>query len=185
MKVPRAVVFAFAALFASVLHAQSAGSMHKNLAAEAERLQTWSSDKVLIDAVKAQNARKVPLAEIQKIDKEWTGGKVRKEIMSGPCADRLRELSRQQNYYVEIFVSDNQGALVCANEPTTDYWQGDEPKWERAFLEGKGGLFIDRPKYDESAKATLATINLPIFEGKMAIGVITVGVVADKLPAAK
>lgn len=167
------------------LYAQSAGMMHKNLNAEAERLQGWSSDPVLVQAVKAQNAQKVSLAEIQRIDKEWIGGKLRKEVLTGPCANRLRELSHQQPYYVEVFVSDNQGALVCANERTSDYWQGDEPKWERAFLKGKGGLYIDRPKYDESAKATLATINLPIFDGKNAIGVITVGVVADKLPAAK
>jgi hypothetical protein len=179
---PIVVATLFLALAANA-PAQSAGQIHKRLTAEGERLRPWASDKMLVEAIKAQNARKVPLATIQQIDAEWRGGTVLKQITTSACANRLRELAKQQPYYVEVFVSDDQGALVCANSVTSDYWQGDEPKWIRSFNDGKGTLFIDRPRYDESAKATLAAISLPILDGEKTIGVITVGVITEKLPA--
>ena len=76
---------------------------------------------------------------------------------------------------------DNQGAIVCATAKTTDYWQGDEAKWERAYNAGKGDVFIDRPKLDESADARIAQISVPVMDGDRAIGAITVGVVVEKL----
>ena len=170
-------------MWTPILFAQSAGTMHTTLKAESERLKPWAADKVLVEAVKEQNGRKVPLTEIKKIDEAWKAGNVRKELTAGPCADRLRELSGNRAQYVEIFVTDNQGAIVCANSITSDYWQGDEPKWVQSFDGGQGAIFIDRPRYDESAKGTLAMISLPVMNGKSAIGVVTVGVVVEKIIA--
>lgn len=169
-------------LSAATASAQSAASTHKALTAEAQRLRTWTSDPLLITAVKTQNGRKTALAEIQRIDAEWRSGKLRGGVTTGECADHLRRLATEQPYYVEVFVSDNQGALVCSNVVTSDYWQGDEDKWTRAFAAGKGAVFIDRPRFDESAKTNLGGISLPIMDGSNAIGVLTVGVFTDKLP---
>ena len=171
------IVFAATAAFA-----QSAGTMHKALGAEAKRLERWASDGALISAAKAQTSMKMPLAEIMKIDEEWQAGRVRKETTTGACADRLRALVRERDYYVEAFVTDNQGALVCANAVTSDYYQGDEAKWSRAYDDGRGAVFVDRPRFDESAKATLGFISLPMRDGTTVIGVVTVGLVAEKLP---
>ncbi len=177
-----AVVLALSAVSA---FGQSAAMMHKALTAETERLRGWASDKVLLDALKAQNARKVSLDEIKKIDEQWKAGKVRKDIITGACADRIRQLAHEKPYTVEIFVSDNQGALVCANRVTTDYWQGDEEKWLHAFNGGHGRVFIDRPRFDESANANLGMISIPMFDGDRTIGVISIGVITDKLPPAQ
>jgi hypothetical protein len=76
---------------------------------------------------------------------------------------------------------DDQGAIVCATERTTDYWQGDEAKWQRAYNDGKGDVFIDRPKLDESANTRIAQISVPVMDGEKAIGAVTVGVVVEKL----
>jgi hypothetical protein len=76
---------------------------------------------------------------------------------------------------------DDQGALVCATAKTSDYWQGDEAKWQRAFNGGKGDVFIDRPKFDESAGARIAQISVPVMENGRAIGAVTVGVAIEKL----
>lgn len=176
------MVFAVATLTA---FGQSAGTAHKALTAESQRLRPWAMDPLLLDAVKAQNRRRVAMAEIRKIDQQWQAGAIRKDVMSGQCADRLRQLAKLRNYYVEIFVTDNQGALVCANVVTSDYWQGDEAKWTKAFNNGRGAEFVDRIRYDESAKATLGGISLPMFDGKNAIGVLTVGVKTEKLPPAR
>ena len=174
-----AAVLLFVAVTAS---AQSAAALHGALKAESERLRAWTTDALLLDAVRAQNSRGVALSDIQKIDEDWRSGKHRSDVVNGACADRLRELSAQRVYYVEVFVTDNKGALVCANAITTDYWQGDEDKWTRAFAGGRGAVFIDRPRFDESAKANLGFISVPIMEDGRAIGVVTAGVVTHKLP---
>ena len=97
--------------------ARSAEELHKTLQAEAQRLQSAGTDKAIIEVVRAQNARKVPLAEIQRIDKEWIAGGEKalvEKLTTNPCAERLRALLVPADRYNESFVMDNQGALVCA-----------------------------------------------------------------------
>jgi len=177
------VVLALTAIPTSIF-AQSAETMQKALDSEAKKLQAWSSDPAIIAAVKAQNAKRTPLAQIQKTDEQWIAGKaedVVKQVTTGACADRLRALVSASAAYAETFVMDDQGALVCATLKTSDYWQGDEAKWQRAFSSGKGALFIDRPKFDDSASTRLAQISVPVMEQGVAIGAITVGIAMDKL----
>lgn len=159
--------------------AQSADAIQKSLKTHAETIQAWSSDKELVAAVKAQNARKVAAAEVQRIDKGWTAGSetaLVKQLTTGPCADRLRALIAAHPSFGETMLMDDQGALVCASEKTSDYWQGDESKWQRSFDGGKGAVFIDRPRFDDSAVANLAQISVPVVDGAKVIGVLTVGV---------
>jgi len=174
----------FLALAAVVLllpgsvRAQSAKELQRVVNREAVKVSDWAADEVLVDAVKSQNARKVSLGEVQRLDREWLKGRaaeLARRVTTGPCADRLRSLVSKGPQYGETFVMDNQGALVCATQRTTDYWQGDEAKWIRAFDEGRGAVFIDRARVDDSARATLAQISLPIMEKGRAIGVITIG----------
>ncbi len=163
---------------------QSAGEVQKSLTAEAEKLRAIGNDPVIVAAAKAQNARNVSLAAIKVADERWMAGNetaLVKQVLSGPCADRLRALAGANPAYSETFAMDDQGALVCATAKTSDYWQGDEAKWERAFNGGKGDVFIDRPKFDESAKARIAQISIPIMDGDKAIGAVTVGIVIEKL----
>jgi hypothetical protein len=164
---------------AAAAYGQSAESIQKALSNEAAALSAWGSDKVFVDAVKAQNGKKVPLADIKRMDTEWMAGKgeeLVKRVTSGPCAEHLRALVTAHPGYGEAFLMDDQGALVCANARTSDYWQGDESKWQRSFADGKGAVFIDRPRFDDSAKAPLAQISVPVLDGGKAIGAITVGV---------
>ena len=46
-----------------------------------------------------------------------------------------------------------QGALIAATQRTSDYWQGDEAKWQRSFAGGAGSEFIDRFVTEEGAFA--------------------------------
>jgi hypothetical protein len=164
--------------------AQSAGDAQKLLTDEAAQLQKWGSDPAIVAAVKAQNAKKVSVAEVQGRDEQWTAGKAEalvKQVTTGACADRLRTLVAANAGYGETFVMDNQGALVCATTKTSDYWQGDEAKWQRAYDGGKGAVFIDRPKFDDSSAQRLAQISVPVIDNGAAIGAITIGIAIDKL----
>ena len=160
------------------LWGQSAEEIQKSLNANAGTLRAWTTEKALVDAVREQNARVMSQAEIEKNDKAWVEGKneaLVNAVITGPCADKLRDLATKSGYG-EAFLMDSRGALVCATQKTSDYWQGDESKWTRAFDGGKGALFIDRPRRDESANANLAQISVPVMENGKAIGVLTAGV---------
>lgn len=166
------------------VHAQSAGTVQKLLADEAARLQAWGSDPAIVAAVKAQNAKRVTLAQVKSLDEQWAAGKAEtlvKQVTTGTCADHLRKLVAGNAGYGETFLMDDQGALVCATAKTTDYWQGDEAKWQRAYSDGKGEVFIDRPKFDDSSSQRLAQISVPVLDNGAAIGAITIGISVDKL----
>ena len=172
-------------LSAPFVAGQSADAIQKRLEAEATKLQAWTTDKTLVNAVAAQNAQHLKMAEIERRDKEWIAGGAEplvKQMLTGPCADRLRQLTSASPIYGETFVMDNQGALVCTNVKTSDYWQGDEAKWQKSFAGGKGAVFIDRPRMDESSKEHLAQISLPIKDASgRVIGAMTVGINMEKL----
>lgn len=174
----QALTVAAVLLLARVADAQSAGDLQKQLNLHADAVRTWAADKTIADAVRAQNAKGLTLAAIQKDDKAWVAGgnaALVKTMTTGACADRIRALASSAGYG-EAFVMDNQGALVCATDRTSDYWQGDEIKWTRAFNDGKGATFIDRPRLDDSAKTSLAQISVPVMSEGRAVGVITAGV---------
>ena len=144
----------------------------------AEKAKKMAADPAVMAAVKAQNAKKAPLADIKKIDTEWIAGdtKVSSEISARPCSLQLQRLIQANPEFVEAFAMDDQGANVCMTDRTSDYWQGDEPKWQKAFAEGKGAVFYDERKFDSSAKAVIVQVSVPIIENGKAIGVLTVGV---------
>ncbi|MDP9194612.1 MAG: hypothetical protein M3P06_23190 [Acidobacteriota bacterium] len=182
----KAIVLASLVLAGSTFaaHAQSAGNIQKLITDEAARLQTWGSDPAIVAAVKAQNAKGVSAAQVKSLDEQWAAGKAEalvKQITTGTCADYLRTLVAANAAFGETFIMDDQGALVCATAKTTDYWQGDEAKWQRAYNEGKGDVFIDRPKFDDSSAQRLAQISVPVIDKGIAIGAITIGISIDKL----
>jgi hypothetical protein len=152
--------------------------------AQARQFLTWGRDPELIRAVKDQNAKKLTVDQIQKADADWTAGKSDAriwELMGNPCAQRLRALMKSQSSLVEAFVMDNQGALVCSNKQTSDYWQGDEAKWQKSYNGGKGQIFIDQPRYDMSTRTVQVQVSVPVKDGEATIGALTVGLDPAKL----
>jgi hypothetical protein len=187
MKTPRTLLIAcVVGSLAISTFAQEAGKksavqpgVDAALSSAAKTIAKWGHDPVLVREVKAQNAQKMTLADIQAIDKEWIEGgetaRVNRLLTTG-CASHLKELVASDPAFSESFVMDNQGANVCMTNKTSDFWQGDEAKWQKSFNGGKGTIFIDQPKYDTSAKAILAQISVAVFDGDETIGAITVGV---------
>jgi len=171
------LLIALCCLAALAAHGQSADAIQKRLEQEAADLRLWTSDKALLKAVAQQNALALTPAEVQRRETAWTSdARLVESVTVGPCADQLRALQAKAPKYGEILLMDNQGALVCATNRTSDYWQGDEPKWLRA---SGGGVFIDRPRHDDSAKERLAQISLPLTADGKVIGVLTVGIKLD------
>jgi len=149
------------------------------------KLAAYGRDPVIVAAVKAENAKNKTLEAIQARDKEWIASqKVQpymQELMNSPTGRHLSNIYYSTQYFMEIFVMDNQGANVAMTNRTSDYWQGDEAKFKKSFNGGKGGIFIDEVEFDLSCMAFLIQISVPVMDGDKAIGAITFGIDADRI----
>ncbi|WP_081963828.1 hypothetical protein [Hoeflea sp. BAL378] len=157
-----------------------------------KNVETWLTDPVVIAAIKEQNATTAGLDEagIDKLDKEW---RAQATATARPMVDEVlgRELSKflmakkdaSQGMITEMFVMDAKGLNVGQSDVTSDYWQGDEAKWQKTFSAGPGTVFVDGVETDESTQAlqSQASITITDPETGQAIGAITVGINLDML----
>jgi len=148
-------------------------------------LAPLGTDPVIVKAVREENAKGKTLAQIQEKDREWREyagfADYMKAIMDSECGRHIREIQGSAPYYAEIFVMDNQGANVAMTDKTSDYWQGDEDKFQKSFAGGAGAVFIDEVRFDDSAQAYQVQISVPVMDGGTAIGAITFGIDVDKI----
>lgn len=132
-----------------------------------------ASDPEVRKAVAAKNAEGETPAAIERKDREW--GSVpgrRRSFTSGPCADRLRAMTADDPLVVEVILMDERGANVCLARETSDYWQGDEAKWSRTFVEGQDP-FVDEPAFDGSSATFAVQLSVPVAQGARRIGALT------------
>jgi hypothetical protein len=164
-----------AAIAALVLQAPASGLVKQVASARIVLAQTMSRDTDLLAAVRAKNAEKETAEEVQRKDKEWTARQdapLRKALVSSPCAQRLRQLIAPDPMVVEAILMDDHGANVCVSKETTDYWQGDELKWQKTFKEGLE-VFVDEPAFDESAQAFAVQLSVPVSDAGKRVGALT------------
>jgi hypothetical protein len=161
---------------AAVALAQSVGIREAALA-RMPLAQKIGADPEILRALRAKNASGETIEEIQRKDKEWMANPqfaLRKSLTSSACGQRLRDLTKSDTAVVEVILMDKNGANVCVSRETTDYWQGDEAKWQKTFGEGKD-VFVDEPAFDQSTGVYAIQISTLIFDGKTKAGALTLG----------
>jgi len=134
-----------------------------------------ATDPELIKAIVAKNRIPESMAEIRRIDDAWMHNPrypLRKTLTSGPCADRLRKLVGDDKLVVEAFLMDERGGLVCATVETSDYWQGDEAKWQKTYRDG-AAVFLDEPALDVSTGAFAVQLSRLIGDAHGKVGALT------------
>lgn len=165
--------------------APAAADLTPKIDAVMPNIRKLAAEGDVVKAVKAQNAKKMSLDAIKNFDAEWsaaTGVTDRmKPYLDNPCAKALDAGKAQTPALVEAFAMDDQGGLVCSISKTSDYWQGDEPKWQQSFASGKGAEFVDKPKFDDSSQTYSVQVSVPVMDGGKVIGAITVGLGLEKL----
>ncbi|MGD8388145.1 MAG: PDC sensor domain-containing protein [Desulfobacteraceae bacterium] len=138
------------------------------------------TDPVIVDAVKSRNAEGATMDQIKEMDAQWRDhagvADYMQALMDSACGKHLKGIQDSASYYAEIFVMDNQGANVAMTNKTSDYWQGDEAKFQKSYNGGNGEVFVDEVEFDESAQAYLVQISVPVMDGGKAIGAITFGI---------
>ena len=75
------------------------------------------------------------------------------------------------------------GLNVAASAATSDYWQGDEAKWQETFGNGSGEIHISEVEFDDSTGSYQSQVSLPIRDPDTneLIGAITFGVNVQSL----
>ncbi len=152
----------------------------------------WLNNVAVIDAVKAQNAKNASLSQdqIDKLDKDWraqtSGGD--QPLINGVLGNALSGYLKKvkddsQGLITEIFVMDNKGLNVGQSDMTSDYWQGDEAKWQKTFQAGPDAIHISEVEEDESTQRFQSQLSLPVIDpaSKEVIGAVTIGVDVESL----
>ena len=149
-----------------------------------ESLRQRLQQPVTILSVTSSNKRHegVQQAEIDKLDEAWkTEAKsddqpLIAEILSSPLSSYLLYTqAKSAGLFTEIFIMDKFGLNVGQSSVTSDYWQGDEDKFQKTFQVGPEAVFIDEPEYDDGTKTWRVQVNLTIIDpsSKAAIGAAT------------
>jgi hypothetical protein len=183
----RALPAALFCLAASVLPAL-ANEYEAQLRALNETLiSTIVADPAIIAAINAQNAKNAGLtqADIDALDKSWRAeAKVGSHptidpVLNNPVSDMLRARRDESGgLFTEIFVMDDRGLNVATAEITSDYWQGDEAKWQKTYEVGPGAIHMSEVELDQSTQTYQTQISVAICDpatGKP-IGAATFGV---------
>ena len=143
----------------------------EHINSQIEVLQALALDENIRQSVRAANALKPDLNSILTIDEQW-----RQMVASDPdntillryttnsLSNDLRAFQDLNPEHIEVFVTDQNGALVSATNLTSDYYQADEEWWQLTYQRGRGGNYISLPEFDESAGQFSILLAVPIYD---------------------
>lgn len=151
-----------------------------------DTIKPWLQNPLVINAVKAQNEKHAGLsqADVDALDQKWRGGDsaLIDGVLNNELSQYLQGVKNDgQGLYTEIFVMDNKGLNVGQSDKTSDYWQGDEAKWQQTYSVGADSIHLSDIEEDESSQTFQMQISLPVVDGGAPIGAVTVGVNAEML----
>ena len=158
----------------------------------ASKLKPALNDQTIIAAIKAQNISngEISQADIEALDQKWRsqveagGGEMLDKELGSPASAYLKKVRDDADGLItEVFVMDAHGLNVAQSDPTSDYWQGDEAKWQKTFGTGGDVVFVDAVEQDESSQMLQSQASFTILDPETGspIGAATVGVNLDKL----
>jgi hypothetical protein len=139
---------------------------------------------VTILSVDASNKRHegVQQAEIDTLDNDWKAQAksddqpLIAEILSSPLSSYLLYTqAKSAGLFTEIFVMDKFGLNVGQSSVTSDYWQGDEDKFQKTYNVGLDAVFIDEPEFNDETKTWRTQVNFTLVDpaSKSAVGAVT------------
>lgn len=182
MRLARPLLVLLTALAPGALLAQGATAVKQMAHARVKLAEQVAGDPEIRKAVAAKNAAGESQQTIEARDREWTQNPAapqRKALTGSHCAARLRELIAADPLVVEAILMDANGANVCLSRETSDYWQGDEDKWKKPFLEGRPA-FVHEPALDASSATYAVQLSVPVSEGGKRIGALTLSLKVRK-----
>ncbi|WP_193170938.1 hypothetical protein [Nisaea nitritireducens] len=146
-------------------------------------IRDWLSNPVVEMSVTAHNRlyEGVEQAQIDELDKAWRAEKESADqpliaaTLSSPLSTYLTQIQAASGgIFTEIFVMNAFGLNVGQSAITSDFWQGDEAKYQKTFLVSPTAVFVDEPEFNEKSKTWRTQVNLTLAKDGKAIGAVTV-----------
>ena len=149
-----------------------------------EKTIEWLEVPVMRLTVETRNAaaQDIDQARIDELDLIWRAEtKVDDQplitsVLSNPLSSYLTRIqANSHGLYSEIFVMDRNGLNAGQSAITTDYWQGDEAKFQKTYDVGANAIFIDDAEFDDETATWRSQLNLTLHsESGQPIGAATV-----------
>lgn len=156
-----------------------------------DQVANWQHSDVLVAAINQQNQKTSGYAasDIDAMDQTWraevgTASELVDGVLTNEAADFLRDqVTASSGVITEVFIMDAQGLNVAASSATSDYWQGDEAKFQETYPKGAGAIHFSEIEFDESSQTYQAQVSVTITDPASGepIGAMTVGINADTL----
>jgi hypothetical protein len=154
------------------------------------------ASRVTTISLRAQNQRYAGINQdkIDSLDKQWRAETKSErqpliaQLMGNPLSSFLiRKKAESLGMYTEIFVFDAMGLNVGQSSVTSDYWQGDEPKYQQTFAIGRDAYLIDEPEFDDVTQSNRQQVSFTIVdpETNEMLGAATVEINIDELARRK
>lgn len=148
-------------------------------------VRSWLDAEIVRLSVESQNERyaTVDAAQIEVLDRQWRAEREAADkpliaaTLSSPLSVYLTRIqARSLGLYAEVFVTDDKGLNVGQSSITSDFWQGDEAKYQKTFPLGVDAVFVDDPEWDDELKVWRAQLNLTVSDatGRTPIGSATI-----------
>ena len=181
---------------AGCLWVSPAGAQEAHIAPITElvnaKLKQGLSDPAVVAAIKAQNAANAAItqADIDARDKQWRseveagGGEMIETGLNSPASNYLKTFRDDAGGMItEVFVMDAHGLNVAQSDPTSDYWQGDEDKYQQTYSVGPRAVHVSEIEFDESSQTYQVQISITLNDPATGapIGAMTVGIDAEAL----
>lgn len=134
------------------------------------QFRSYLENEIVALSVENQNVRYKSLSEdeISKLDETWTQERsaATKPLISATLSNPLSSyLTRIQAHsggvLLEAFIMDHNGLNVGQSAISSDFWQGDEAKWQKTYRDG-GDIFIDEPELDEDLNVWKTQVNMTV-----------------------
>ena len=127
--------------------------------------------------------------QIDAADNQWKAEREAEDqplvaaILTNPLSSYLTQVqARSGGLYAEIFVMDAIGLNVGQSSITSDFWQGDEAKYQNTFPKGPNAVFIDAAEYNEETDSWRSQLNMTMNdENRQPIGAVTIEVNLNEL----
>jgi hypothetical protein len=154
----------------------------------------WVADADVVAAINAANAANASYdqAKIDGLDKQWraevgaAAHPLIDQVMASPASAKAKSWCDGAGGVVtEVILMDNKGLNVGICDATSDYWQGDEPKFQNTFPKGAGTVFVDDVEQDSSTQKFQVQSSMTVVDPATGqpIGAVTIGLDAEGLMA--
>jgi len=150
-----------------------------------DQVRQWAGSPVVLMTLEASNARYAGLeqAGIDALDKQWVAEREVEDqplitaVLSSPLSSYLTRIQADsQGLFTAIFVMDGSGLNAGQSAITSDFWQGDEAKFQNTYQVGADAVFIDEIEINEDTGAEIAQLNMSIAQDGKVVGAVTVDV---------